>query len=200
MVEVVQLLRRGLGIAGFVFCIGCAQHTPPPVAGENPQVVVSRQKAMAWEAFGVLAGTWQVAIDGKLGLAPGVRQYKFILKDRYLLVRQESAHPSQPKYPGGDEHSDLGIYSYDKARDSIVYRQFFSEGVIVQFTCDFEGKRFLCVSERTESSCGMQVEARFSFEIVDSERLKEVYEIGFDGRDLEVYFVIDLIRIGTPRD
>ena len=66
-----------------------------------------------WGPLKLLEGSWRGEIDGKLGTGEGVRRYELILGDQYLLRRHVSVRLPQEKSPKGDQHEELGIYSYD---------------------------------------------------------------------------------------
>lgn len=146
-----------------------------------------------WKPFNTLVGNWEGQIDGKLGTGNGVRRYEFIFGGKYLLLRHESVRLPQEKSPEGDQHQELGVFSYDRQRNVIVLREFMNEGVVVRSPCAVNDKKIVCASEEVESGPGIR--SRLTLEIVDRYRFKEVYELAFPGRELEHYFTNHWVRM-----
>ena len=146
-----------------------------------------------WGSLKLLAGSWEGAIEGKLGTGRGIRRYE-LMGDAFLVCRHASVRLPQEKSPRGDQHEELGVFSYDSERRTIVYREFFPmEGVVVRSPCAIDGMRVVCTAEAVESGSGIR--ARLTLEIVDRYRFKEVYELAFPGQDLSVYFTNEWTRI-----
>lgn len=139
-----------------------------------------------WGPLRLLVGTWDGAIDGRLGTGTGVREYELILDENFLLFRHASVRMPQELSPAGDHHRELSIFSYDADRETIVLREFFVEGVVSRYTCDVEGSTVICVAEDIENGAGMQ--ARLTLDIHDAYSFDEVFELAFPGEELSVYF------------
>jgi hypothetical protein len=149
-----------------------------------------------WAALRMLDGVWEGAIDGKLGVGRGVRRYELMMADQYLVCRHRSVRLPQEKSPKGDQHDELLVFSYDGERETIVLREFMSEGVVVRSTCKTEGNRVMCSSEAVENGPGIR--SRLTLEISDRYRFTEVYEIAWPGKDFEHYFTIQWTRSPMP--
>ena len=145
-----------------------------------------------------LVGTWEGEIDGKLGKGKGVRHYEMILGGRFLLCRHRSVRVPQEKSPKGDQHEELGVFSFDSERKTIVYREFMSEGVVVRSPCEVAGSRVVCTSEAVESGPGIR--ARLVLEIADRYRFTETYELGWPGKEMEHYFTNQWTRSPAAMD
>jgi hypothetical protein len=149
-----------------------------------------------WAALRMLVGDWKGAIDGKLGTGRGVRRYESIMGDRYLLWRHRSVRLPQEKSPEGDQHDELGVFSYDSERETIVLREFLSEGVVVRSTCETDGMKVVCISEAVENGPGIR--SRLVLEIRDRYQFTEIYEIAWPGKELEHYFTNRWTRSPAP--
>jgi hypothetical protein len=180
--------RRGLGLLAVLALLALGISAPAE------EVAEPSAPADPWEVLRLLVGTWQGEIDGKLGTGKGVRRYELIMGDRYLLSRHVSVRLPQEKSPKGDQHEELGVFSFDRERKTLVYREFMQEGVVVRSPCEVEGTRVVCVSEAVESGPGIR--ARLTLEITDRYRFTEVYELGWPGKELELYFTNEWTR--TP--
>jgi len=166
-------------IACCVFALAACRATPTAEVATNGG-------GDRWGPLRLLVGTWDGAIEGRLGTGTGVREYEFILDESFLLFRQASVRMPQELSPAGDHHRELSIFSYDSDRDTIVLREFFVEGVVSRYACDIEGSKVTCVAEHIENGSGMQ--ARLVLEIHDAYSFDEVFELAFAGDDLSVYF------------
>jgi hypothetical protein len=134
----------------------------------------------------VLAGSWEGSIDGRLGTGVGVREYEFILDDKYLLLRHASVRQPQEKSVEGDHHRELSIFSFDSERKKLVLRQFVVEGFVNRYTCDTSTSKIVCVTEHVESGPG--VSARYTIEIQNPYSFNEIFELAWPGEELSVYF------------
>jgi len=139
-----------------------------------------------WGVLLELVGSWDGRIDGKLGTGHGVRRYELIMGERYLLARHRSVRLPQERSPAGDQHEELAVFSYDRERQTIVYREFLSEGVVVRSPCRVDARKVVCVSEAVENGTGIR--ARLTLEITDRYRFTEIYDLGFPNREVEHYF------------
>lgn len=157
------------------------------------------QATSAQDRFGplrLLEGSWEGAIDGRLGTGVGVRDYEFILDDHFLLLRQDSVRLPQDRSPEGDHHRELAVFSYDTERETVVLREFFVEGVVNRYTCELDAQRVVCVTEAVESGPGIR--ARLTLEIPHAYEFEETFEIAFsEDAELAVYFTNHWTR--TPK-
>jgi hypothetical protein len=58
----------------------------------------------------VLEGSWEASIEGRLGTGVGIREYEFILDDKFLMSRHASVRQPQEKSSEGDHHRELSVY------------------------------------------------------------------------------------------
>jgi hypothetical protein len=141
----------------------------------------------------LLEGTWEAKIDGRLGQGAGQRSYEFIFDGVYLVSRHASVRLPQEKSPEGDHHRELGVYSLDRERGTIVLREFMEEGFVLRSTCEMEPRRFVCAAEAIESGPGMQ--SRLTVEISDPYHFTEIFELASPGEELQVYFTNTWTRV-----
>ncbi len=159
---------------------------PDFLARAQPETPRDTPAADKWGPLKLLVGKWKGEIDGKLGTGRGVREYEFIQGGLFLLFRHVSVRLPQEKSPQGDQHEELGVFSFDSERKTIVLREFMSEGIVVRSPCKVEGMKVECLTEAVESGPGIR--ARLVLEITDRYRFTEKYEIAWPGRDFEHYF------------
>ena len=128
----------------------------------------------------------------------GNRHYEFIFNDQFLVGRHASIRLPQELSPKGDYHRELSVYSFDSERDTIVLRQFIIEGYVLQYACETEPMRFVCVTENVENGTGMA--ARMTLEFESPYRFSEVFELADPGKELQVYFTNIFTRIPSLED
>lgn len=140
-----------------------------------------------WGPLRLLEGDWEGAIDGKLGTGRALRRYEFIMEGQYLMSSHNSVRLPQGQSPEGDQHAELGVFSFDSERETLVLREFMGEGVVVRSPCTVEDATVVCISESVESGPGIR--ARLTLMIEDRYRFTEKYEIAWSKEhELEVYF------------
>jgi hypothetical protein len=142
----------------------------------------------------ILEGSWAGEIDGTIGSGTGHRQYRFILRDRFLLMTHASYRAPQELAPQGDAHEEWSIFSFDTERDVIVLRSFVVEGFVIRYTCVIETEplRLTCESEAAEG--GSELFLREAYEFTDLDHFTEIFEIfGPDGT-LQVRFENQWLR------
>ena len=140
-----------------------------------------------WEPLRFLAGRWDGSIDGRLGTGTGSRHYEFVLGGRVLVMKHSSVRLPQEKSPEGDNHEEIGIFSMDGERNKLMLRSYNIEGFTLQYACDVETERLVCVTEQIGNGRGMR--ARLTLEKQSRHSFEEVFEIAWrDGEELSLYF------------
>jgi len=148
-----------------------------------------------WVLLRLLVGTWEGSIDGKLGTGIGLRRYEFIVGGKFLMSSHSSVRMPQEKSPKGDKHEDMGVFSFDSERQTLVYREFMIEGIVSRYTCEAMAGKLVCTTEAVEGGPGIR--ARRTIEIIDQYKFVENYEIGWPGKELELYFTNTWTRTPT---
>jgi hypothetical protein len=147
-----------------------------------------------------LEGAWRGSGEGEPGLATVERTYRWILRGKYLEVRNRSTYAPQPKNPKGEQHEDVGYISHDKQRKTLVARQFHVEGFVNQYVLESATPdTFVFVSEAIENiPAGFR--ARETLRLVGDSQLEETFEIAEPGKDFAVYSKSTLTRSAPGTD
>ena len=156
-----------------------SQTNPPP-----PQ-----KEADVWAPFRVFAGNWQGQGDGRTGVSKGKQNYQFVLGGKFLQVKNESRFDPQEKNPKGQIHEDIGLFSYDQARQCYVLRQFHIEGFVNQYVCKKildEGRTFIFVSEQLEN-LPPTFKARLTYKILNPNEFQMTFDLAMPDKDYECY-------------
>ena len=165
-------------------------------AGAIGTAVLARQQPSAaptdvWAQFRFFVGTWKGAGAGSPGAGMGEQTWAFILRGTFLQVRNKAVFDPQEKNPKGEVHEDMGIFSYDKAREKYVLRQFHVEGFFNQYVLESlpaaaEGKTFVFVSEAIENiPAGFK--ARLTYRILDPDTFEQTFDLAPPGQAFTCY-------------
>jgi hypothetical protein len=142
-----------------------------------------------WTSLNFLVGSWQGTGTGQPGNSQVERSYQFILNGKFLEERNKSTYPPQNQNPQGEIHEDLGLFSYDKARKTFVYRQFHLEGFVNQYVMDYlapDGKTIVFTTESIENiPAGWR--ARETYQVLSPDEFTETFELAEPGKDFELY-------------
>lgn len=134
-------------------------------------------------------GHWQGTTQGQPGQGRGKRDYEFVLGGKFLQLKNSTVYPPQEKNPKGETHEDLGLYSHDKKRNKLVFRQFHVEGFVNQYVEQErapDGKKFVFISEAIENiPDGWR--ARETYTILNENEYAEVFERAPPQKQSEIY-------------
>ncbi len=138
-----------------------------------------------WAPVRPLVGRWKGAAEGRSGNGQVERTYEFVMNGRFLQERNTSTYPPQEKNPKGETHEHMTMFSYDRARKTIVMRQFHVEGFINQYA-RITSDKLVFESEAFENlPAGWR--ARESYEFPAPDEFVETFELAAPGKDFEVY-------------
>lgn len=167
---------------------GTAPQAPPaPSAPPDP-----------WKPVRFLVGTWEGTSEGESGTGGVRRTYAFVLEGRYLHETNVTTYPPQEKNPKGERHEHWSFLSHDRARKTLVLRQFHQEGFVNTYVLDAAGSgatRLVFESvgfENLDSSW----RARETYEIVSPDEFVETFELAPPGKPFQVYSRTRLRRAG----
>jgi len=142
-----------------------------------------------WTPFNYFIGTWQGSGKGQVGNSRVERNYEFVLNSKFLSVRNKSTYDPQEKNPKGEVHEDWGVISYDKARETYIFRQFHVEGFVNQYILEKlaeDGQSISFVTEAIENiPSGWK--ARETYRILSPDEFVEVFELAAPGKEFELY-------------
>lgn len=81
-------------------------------------------------------GSWTGVGHGQPGTSTVEREYQFVLRDRFIEVRNASTYLPQEKNPKGEVHEDHGFICWDRTRRRFMLRQFHAEGFVNHYITD----------------------------------------------------------------
>jgi hypothetical protein len=151
-----------------------------------------RLAPVAW-----LVGQWEGVGEGQPGTSSSTRQAERLHGNRFLLVRGRSVYPKQESNRSGDVHGQVDIWSFDRARDLLVLRQFDTLGFVSTYVQDRAASvdgRIVLVSEQMENvPAGWR--ARYTFTRPAPDEYHELFELD-SGSGYERYVFNRLLRTG----
>ncbi|MGD2295839.1 MAG: hypothetical protein PVF22_08380 [Candidatus Aminicenantes bacterium] len=147
------------------------------------------KKQDVWEPMKFLLGEWEGQGDGKSGISEVWKEWHFVLNGQFLQMKTKAVFKPQEKNPKGEIHEDLGYFSYDGARQQIVFRQFHVEGFIIQYVLENvsdDGRTLTFMAEKIENGPpGLQ--AKIVYKIMDANTVEERFELAFPGREFNCF-------------
>ena len=140
-----------------------------------------------WKPVRFLAGAWEGDVNGQPGSGQCVREYRFVLNNRYLEIRSKSTYPAQPKNPKGEVHEEWGMISYDRSRQVFVLRQFHVEGFVNQYVSEPVREGPLRFTSEAIENIRAGYRARETYTITGPDSFVERFELAEPGKDFELY-------------
>ncbi len=172
----------------FVACLGLLR------AADAPTATAPQPDPLA--PLRIFAGRWEGESRGQPGTGQTQRAYRFVLRGRYLEVKNTSVYP--PKHAGQEPetHEDVGLFSYDKAAKQIALRQFHVEGFVNHYVCESiseDGRTFVFVTTAIENIApGWR--GRETYRFASDDELVETFELAPPGKDFAPYSEARLTR------
>src|SRR5688500_3781515 len=117
VVALLSLMLASSGTSG-----GSAQ---APKAPANP--------TDTWAPLRFLVGTWEGTSSGRPGNGVVQREYRLVLRDRFIEGRTTSTYPPQEKNAKGEVHEDIAYFSYERTTKAFKMRQFHVEGFVTEY-------------------------------------------------------------------
>lgn len=177
--------RLGFAIL-FIAALLCGQTKEAPAVSPSP-----------WDALKPLAGHWQGTTRGEPGQGTVERHYEFIFSGKFLQETNTSTYPAQEKNPKGEVHHHMSVFSYDRQRKKIVFRQFHQEGFVNQYLLESatpDARTLVFVSEAIENIApGWR--ARETYTVASENEMTERFELAAPGKDFELYSENHLTRV-----
>ena len=143
-----------------------------------------------FDRFEFLLGRWSGTGSGFGNQQSKIESgFSLVMDGKYIQVKNHSVFEPTESKPQGEEHTDMGFFSYDKARDRIVYRQFNSEGYVNQY--------LLNDSLSSDSSLVFETEiienfipggkARWTIIKTGEKEIETIFDVSFPGKEFACF-------------
>ena len=152
-----------------------------------------------WSAIRFMVGEWTGESEGQPGKGTATRTYRFVLGDKFLHEQNVSTYPPQPKNEEGEAHEHWSFFSHDRARHTLVLRQFHPEGFVNQFAMKAESPAGTVVFESEAlENVPSGWKARETYEVVSADEFVETFELARGSGAHEVYSQARFKRVRRP--
>lgn len=151
--------------------------------------LAAQTKPDAWEPLRFFVGAWEGTGEGKPGKSKTEREYRFVLNNKFLEVRNRSVYDPQPKNPKGEVHDDWGMISFDRGRKQFVLRQFHVEGFVNQFVMTSTDDKTIVFTSESIENIPAGWRARETYKLLSADEFIEIFELAEPGKDFETYSV-----------
>ena len=160
----------------------------PAQAAQNP-----------WSAVQFMVGEWTGESEGQPGKGAARRTYRFVLGDKFLQEQNVSTYPPQPKNEKGEVHEHWSFFSHDRARHTLVLRQFHQEGFVNQYAMTAGSPAGIVVFESEAlENVPLGWKARETYEAVSPDEFVETFELAQGEGAYEVYSKARFKRVRRP--
>lgn len=143
-----------------------------------------------FEKFNLLFGDWEGTGSGFGGGTSVIKStYHLVMDGTYIEVKHDSQFEPTDKNPEGDHHIDWGMISFDKNRNTIVYRQFNNEGFFNQYILNEEkstDKFFVFETEFIENFMPGG-KAKFTIELKSDNEIETNFYLSFPGKEFACF-------------
>ena len=173
-------LQRAMGLLTTLFCV-----VIPAAGGE---IQPSGRAEDVWGPLRFLLGSWDGTSSGQPGNGTGTREYRLVLGDKFIEVRNRTTYPPQDKNPKGELHEDVAFISFDRNRKVFVLRQFHTEGFVNTYAAPPPSSRdpVVFTSEAIEN-IPVGWRARETYRVVSDDERLEIFELAEPGKDFTTY-------------
>jgi hypothetical protein len=148
-----------------------------------------------WAPLRFLIGTWEGTSEGQPGNGTVRREYRFVLRDQFIEVRNTATYPPQDKNPKGEVHEDLGFFSYDRSRKAFVLRQLHVEGFTNTYVSQTVDATAVVFATESIENIPAGWRARETYRVVGPDEVVERFELAEPGKDFTLYSEAKLRRV-----
>jgi hypothetical protein len=182
------MLRVAAAIAASLFAFAGS-------AAEPAQAPAAQIAAIdRWTPIRFLLGTREGTSSGQPGSGTVRREYRLVLRDQFIEVRNTSTYLPQEKNPKGEVHEDVGYISYDRSRKVFVFRQFHVEGFVTTYITGPNALPELVFTSETLENLPSGWRARETYRVTGDNTFVEVFELAEPGKEFSVYSETRLSR------
>lgn len=152
--------------------------------------------------FRWLVGDWKGVGQGEPGTSASERHIDSFLDGRYIRASGQSVYPKQEQNPKGEIHGQLDIWSCDRARSSVVVRQFDTLGFAITYVLDKAASapdRWVLVAESLEN-VPKGLKARYIYVRQGEDEYHEILELDSDGKGFKAYVTNRFLRVSAQAE
>jgi hypothetical protein len=154
------------------------------------------KKDSIWLSLKPFIGKWVGEGGGEPGKGRYERSYQFILNNNFIEIINKSTYQPTKDFPTGEVHEDIGYFSYDKSRKTLMLRQFHTEGFVNQFRLDSispDKKTIVFITESIEN-IPKGWRAKETYQVLSNNEIEETFELAEPDKDFVLYTKVKLVR------
>jgi hypothetical protein len=191
-----MLEKNGFKVAGFCglrdYKGGKVKSPGHPPGGQAPKAAADTTDT--WAPLRFLLGAWEGTSSGRPGNGTVRREYRLVLRDRFIEGRATSTYPPQENNPKGEVHEDIAYLSYDRRTKAFKMRQFHVEGFVTEYVATGSGPAEIVFTSENLENIPAGWRARETWRITGADSFVEIFELAEPGKDFTVYSETRLIR------
>ncbi len=142
-----------------------------------------------WKPLRPLLGSWKGESKGQPGTGTSERTYAFALRERFVQAKNTTTYVPTEKTPKGEVHEDLGFFSFDRAKQKLVLRQFHVEGFVNTYELESvsaDDRTLVFVTTAIENIApGWR--GRETYTLIGDDAFTEKFELAEPGKEFAVY-------------
>jgi hypothetical protein len=143
-------------------------------------------------------GNWAGTATGQSGEGTVQRSYEWVMQGRYLREVNISRYPAREAGKSDEVHEHWSMFSFDKARQTIVLRQFHIEGFVNTYRLTgAPGEVPMVFDSETFENFSNSWKARESYEFVSDDEFIETFDLAPPGKPFQVYSRNRLKRVAA---
>jgi hypothetical protein len=151
--------------------------------------------ADTWAPLRFLVGRWEGTSTGQPGNGTVQREYRLVLRHRFIEGRTTSTYPPQEKNPKGEVHEDLAYFSYDRSNKAFKMRQFHVEGFVSEYVATPTSSSEIVFNSESLENIPAGWRARETWRITGVDSFVEIFELAEPGKDFTMYSETRLKRV-----
>jgi hypothetical protein len=142
-----------------------------------------------WLPVRFLLGSWQGEATGEPGKGRVERRYQLVLGDRFIEEHNTSTYEPTSPNKAPEVHQHRSFLSYDKARKTLMLRQFHQEGFVNLYALNQAASTAtrLVFESVSFENLSNEWRARETYEVVSGDEFIEIFELAEPGEDFHVY-------------
>jgi len=162
-------------------------------------IMISAHAQQPLSRFENLIGRWEGTGTG-FGNSTSVvtAEYIWILNKQFLEVKHHAEFEPTDQNAEGEVHDDLGIISFNKERNVVVFRQYHNEGYFNEYVLNdslSSPTQLIFESERIENFVPGG-RAQFTINVQGTDKIQTVFDVGFPGREMACFGTNELKKVG----
>lgn len=165
------------------------------VAQDDPEPPRKPTMTNHLEPFAFFLGEWLGSGESFGEEATVKRSYRVVLDGNFVQAKTRAESRTDDGTPG-EVREDWGMVSFDDARDTIIVREFHSEGFVNQYkvtSISEDGRRIVMETESVEN--GGDLRARLTIDILEENEFEETFELAADDEPFKVWATARLHRM-----